>query len=172
MQRQCIRDIALANYSTLPTPTRFKYYNPQLIAVGDIDGDDTNEVIISDLDGNIMIVKVSKLSLPSILTRLILLFSMQDTLSYTGHFQNSDFSDCHFSALDAFPLLDENLAEIILVDTRGILYIISCDCLTTGDGSSSSTDGIAALREVLVQDIDFYNTTAVKAFRYQLHTIY
>ena len=63
--------------------------------------------------------------------------------------------------MEAFPLLDENQAEIMLLDCTGLLIILSCDFLNQDDPSS----GFAIMRELMMQDIDLSNGSAMTACR-------
>lgn len=62
--------------------------------------------------------------------------------------------------MEAFPLLDENQAELILLDASGILTILSCDYL-----KQEEPNGFAVMRQLISQDIEIVNGSAMTAYR-------
>lgn len=60
--------------------------------------------------------------------------------------------------LDVFPFVDENQAEIIVMDSVGLLSVLSCDLLNKDDA--------VILRKIIAQDVDISNATAMKACKY------
>ena len=54
-----IRDISIPGYAVVEPPSEYGNYNGQLMTTGDIDGDESDEVIVSDLNGNMFVIKES-----------------------------------------------------------------------------------------------------------------
>jgi hypothetical protein len=61
-------------------------------------------------------------------------------------------------AIDSFPFVDENQAEILLLDSVGIITILSCDLFN----QDCIASGSVILRRIIVQDIEVINATAMK----------
>jgi hypothetical protein len=54
-----IREICFPNHAKVPLP---QWFNPELFAFGNANGDGRNEAVMASLDGKIVIIKVFSLS--------------------------------------------------------------------------------------------------------------